>query len=449
MEPRDTARARDPHAGVRLNRDAGFIREQRREAELVAGRERLQRSVLRDRLAILRRSGIWVPVGGARGGAAPSVGSPLPNPAVGPPSQQAIPFRRATTERVGILPSESQLITANENPIQKTVEGAGYIYAFLLRVFANTAGNAAATAFQEDGPWSALSSIVFEDVNAQVLNLTGYDAYLANLINRAYAVRFQDQSTNTNLFNLVTGAGATGGSFAFVLRVPVATNRRDLRGVLANQDRAQKYLLRTNISGSAGIYSTAPTTLPTMNIEKYYENYTVPLPSSPTGAKQEIIPRDFGTIHYSTSTLSDAAPVGGGQVNHFIRRLGNTTRWITLVARSNNSRSTAETNFPTNIQTKVGEDALFNESWHYRKALFYERYGFDAPNGVVTYDWQHDFAAAAGFEFGDDWIHTQALVNAQFLITWPAGFGSTANSLKIVTDDLQYVEPSAGVAVAA
>lgn len=435
---------------VKLSRDRIFIREQQEHAALVARRERQARALIRERSSILARHGLWLPVGGARSGAAPSVGSPLPNPAVGPPSQQAIPFRRATTERVGQLPAETAVaIGANEVQIQRNVDGAGYIFGIALRCVANTAGNAAATAFVEDGPWSALSSIVFEDVNAQVLNLTGYDAYIINLINRTYAVRFQDQSTNTNLFQLITGAGATGGSFAFFLRVPVATNRRDLRGLLANQDRAQKYLLRTNVASSGSIYSTAPTVLPTLLIEKYYENYTVPLPQSPTGAAQEIIPRDFGTIHYSTATVSEASPVGGSQINHYIKRLGNTMRWITLIARSNSSRATAETNFPTNIQVKVGEDALFNESWHYRKALAYERFGFDMPNGVIPYDWTHDFAAAAAFEFGDDWIHTQALVNAQYLITWPAGFGSTANSLKFVTDDMQYVEPSAGVAVAA
>jgi hypothetical protein len=186
-----------------------------------------------------------------------------------------------------------------------------------------------------------------------------------------------------------------------------------------------------------------------MNIEKYYENYAVPLAKSPTDSPQEMVPPDFGTIHYLTATLADAAPLGGSQVPHFLRRIGNTVRWIALILRSNNTRANAETNFPTNIQLKVGEDALFNESWAYRKFLMYERFGFDLPNGVLVYDTLHDFSAAAGYELGDDYFHTQALVNAQFIVTYPAGFGSTANSLRILTDDLQFVEPSAGVAVSA
>ena len=384
-----------------------------------------------------------------------AVGAPLQTPPVDAPSSGTIPFRVATSERVGILPAENGVtMLAQEIPIQRTIEGSGYVYGILLRVVCTTTANAAATAYFEDAPWSALSSIVFEDVNAQLVNVTGYDLYLANLINRAYAVRFQDQSTNTNLFQQVSGAGGTGGSFTFPVRVPVGTNRRDLRGILGNQDRAQKYLLRTNIaSGGASatgpIYTTGPTTLGSVTIEKYYENYAVPLPQSPTGAAQEIVPPDFGTIHFLTATLGDAPPLGGSQVNHYLRRIGNTVRWIAVVLRSNNTRANAETNFPTNIQFKVGEDTIFNESWNYRKALMYERFGFDLPNGVVVYDALHDFSAAAGFELGDDYYHTQALVNAQLIITYPSGFGSTANSIRFITDDLQFVEPSAGVAVSA
>jgi hypothetical protein len=385
-----------------------------------------------------------------------TAGSPMQTPPVEAPSGgQTIPFRRATTERVGILPAENSVVdTAAEQPIQRTIEGSGFLYGILLRVITTTSGNAAATAYFEDAPFSALSSVILEDVNAQLVNVTGYDLYLANLIDRQYAVRFQDQSTNTNLFQTVSGAGGTGGSYTFVLRLPVGTNRRDLRGIMGNQDRAQKYFLRTNIASHAAsatgpVYTTGPTAFGSTTIEKYYENYSVPNPKSPTNSPQQQVPDDFGTIHYLTSTLADAIPLGGSQVNHYLRRIGNTIRWVALVARSNNTRATAETNFPTNIQFKVGEDTLFNESWNYRKALFYERFGFDAPNGVVVYDTLHDFAAAAGFEVGDDYFHTQALVNAQAIITWPAGFGSTANSLKFLTDDLQYVEPSAGVAVSA
>jgi hypothetical protein len=66
----------------------------------------------------------------------------------------------------------------------------------------------------------------------------------------------------------------------------------------------------------------------------------------------------------------------------------------------------------------------------------FNRYGFDAPAGVLVYDAISDFFTGAGAELGEDYWWTNGLVNAQFEITYPSGFGSTNNSLDVITDDL-------------
>jgi hypothetical protein len=66
----------------------------------------------------------------------------------------------------------------------------------------------------------------------------------------------------------------------------------------------------------------------------------------------------------------------------------------------------------------------------------FERYNVNAPAGVLVYDALQDFTAAAGYELGEDYWWTNGLNNAQFEITYPSGFGSTNNSLTIITDDL-------------
>jgi hypothetical protein len=71
----------------------------------------------------------------------------------------------------------------------------------------------------------------------------------------------------------------------------------------------------------------------------------------------------------------------------------------------------------------------------------FDRYGFDAPQGVYNYDAITDFTNSAGAELGDDYFWTSGLVNAQFAISYPAGFGATNNSLTIVTGDM-LVPPS-------
>jgi len=379
-----------------------------------------------------------------------------PNVAVGGPVTQvqennpgrSIPFRRSTTFRIAQLQTTAQLMTAGTQQVDVVIEGSGYVYGIDLHIFATTAGNALATAFFEDGPWSAVDTLVFRDVNGELVNLTGYHQRLLNLyagyqkfLEAPVRNETPPSQDTANIFNLVTGAGATGGSYRFHLWVPVGLNKRDLRAILGNQDRAQKYSLRTDIAsgtGAAGgpLYVTAPTTLPTHTIERYYYNYAVPARANASGAAQSQFPDDFGILHYSTQSINASAPQGGATVNHFLARLGNTIRVLVLELKSNGTRALAEASAPTRIQLNIGDTPLFVETPATRRGEMFKRYGFDAPNGVYVYDFITDIIGIAGDELGVDYLYTNGLVNAQFQITYPAGFGAAANTMTVLTDDL-------------
>src|SRR5215472_13393284 len=173
-----------------------------------------------------------------------------------------IPFRRATVERATILPGESQLLGAAYSSIERTVEGTGFLYNIRLQIQAIAAGNAATVVFAEDAPWNALGLITLRDPNGELINVpNGFYLYLANLAQKNYANRWLDQSTQSVI---TTGSGATGGSFTQLFDVVVGTNRRHITVSVANQHRTANYTLRTDINPSSLIYSTPPTTLPTM-----------------------------------------------------------------------------------------------------------------------------------------------------------------------------------------
>jgi hypothetical protein len=367
-----------------------------------------------------------------------------------PPGGGIIPFRQATIERTDVLISDtiSALGTSGVQRYERPVDGSGYLYGILLELDVLTASNSATTAYFEDAPWSAFDTIGFRDPNGELVSaMAGYNLYLANLVNHDYQIAYSDTlggvTPNTNIYKLTSGSGGTGGSFRFFVTVPLGLNRRSLTGIVGNQDRAVKYLLRSDIASGAAastgpIYTTAPTTQGAVTLNRYPLTYTVPLPTGPSGQRQASYPIDYGTLHFTTATQSDAVPVGGSTVNHQLRRLGNTIRWITLVMRSNASRSTANTNAPTNIMMKVGDDVVFNETYDVRRKIMWDRLGFEMPNGVLVYDAIHDLGKGGmGGELGYDYYYTQSIVNAQFQIAYPSGFGSTNNSLQIITDDLQ------------
>lgn len=378
-----------------------------------------------------------------------------PNVAVGGPITQVqeqnpgnqIPFRRATTFRTAQLQSTTTTMTTSTIQIDVVIEGSGYIYGIDLHAAATTSGNSAAVTFLEDAPWSRIDSCIFRDVNGELVNVTGFHLRVMNLY--AGYIKFKEAPVRgepiptldtLNIFNQVVGIGATGGTYRFHAWVPVGLNKRDLRGILGNQDRAQKYSLRTDLAASGSIYGVSPTALPSDTIDRMYYNYAVPAAANANRAPQAQFPPDFGILHYTTQSVNASAPVGGATSNHFIQRLGNTIRLLVFVLRLNTgsppSRQAAEGNLPSRIQLNIGDTPIFVETAVTRRTEMYKRYGWDAPNGVFAYDFMTDIISIAGDELGVDYLYTNGLVNAQFQITYPSGFGSTANTFTVLTDDL-------------
>jgi hypothetical protein len=381
-------------------------------------------------------------------------------PAIAPPgankAQSMVPFRQATTGRTTQLQTSTGTnVGTAVNSFDVVIEGSGFIYGIDLDYTVTCAANGAAVAYFEDAPWSTYPSIVFRDVNGELINLPGISLRFANLYG-AYTGRQAQLAWNPyttppvpatatspdpSIAYLSASVGpGDGGTYRMHLQVPIGLNRRNLWGILANQDRAQKYSLRTDIASAAAaaagpIYTTAPTTQGTYTLVRTYENYAVPGPSDANGNKQQQLPPQHGIVNFWTQSVNPAAPVPG-TVNHYLARLGNTVRNIILVYRTGavaTGRAAAEALLPTRIQFNLGDTPIFVEAPGYRRNLMLSRYGFNAPQGVFNYDFLTDFDLGAGAEMGDDYLWTSGLVNAQFAISYPAGVATA--SLTVITGD--------------
>lgn len=367
------------------------------------------------------------------------VGGPTPEIEQRSPGAN-IPFRRATTGRTQQQPSTGPtVITAATQIVDAQINGSGFMYGIDLFVQGTGGVNGAAVvAINEDAPWNAIDTVILRDVNGELVNLGGFDLRLFDLYGGWS--RFDDTaSTDANVFSAVdTGAAPATGNFAFHLFVPVGINRRTLLGIVGNQDRSQLYSLRSDIASSAAIYSTPPdTTLPSVTIQRIYDNYAVPAPTNAAGARQQQLPDKQGVLHYLTRAVNVAQPIGGTTVPHPLARLGNTIRQLILIFRAAGSRATAEANMPSKIQFYLGDIPIFTETVAYRRWLMFSRYGFDAPDGVLVYEFMTDMVGHAADELGHDYVFSNGLVNSRFECSYPAGFGAAAsNSLTILTDDL-------------
>src|ERR1035437_498082 len=188
-------------------------------------------------------------------------------------TQGGIPFRRATTGSTDRLQVITGTVSTAIQRFDQSIDGSGYLYAVDIDVQVTCGGNSAAVAYNEDGPYNFLNSVVLRDVNGELINLTGYHLHLLNLYGGYTPTLSRESSLDTNVYQKVTSTGATGGSFRFHLYAPAGINRRTLLGLVGNQDRAQRYSLRTDLDNTATVYSTAPTAAGAFTITKIYENY--------------------------------------------------------------------------------------------------------------------------------------------------------------------------------
>lgn len=363
------------------------------------------------------------------------------------PGGGGIPFVRAAAPprtSVHTITGPTALSGAQQ-PVLISMPGSGYMLweDLFVQIVVSGTGNSSGTsvALAEDAPWSTLASVTLDDGGPQIINIDGYSLYLANIYGGSWSAKDFSLSSDTNVYSaLSTGTGTAAGTGQFRLRVPFAINERNYWGLLGNQDRATRYNLRTDIAGTGSIYTTAPTVLPTFQLNRFYGWLPVPSAKSPDGRAQEQIPPTYGIIHYLTAVKSDALPTASSVVNHYIRNLSNAVRMFILVFRQGSGstpRSSANGALPTQIDFVLGTDVLWSESAAERRAIMWNRYGFDAPNGVLVYDMLHDFGMFSGYELGDHYVYLGNIAEAQFRCTYPSSFtASASNSLTIITDSL-------------
>lgn len=391
----------------------------------------------------------------------------MPAPTIGgksaPQSQQGnankapvavIPFTRASRKKSRLVGQYGPTaLSANQNdqaPIQ--LPAAGFLRHITLTVTATAAGNAAAVAFQNDGPFNALTNISLLSANGDSLisPIGGFSLYLLN----KYAALGMDKfdPVADPGYSVTTGAGATGGSFSFTLRIPVEVDTRDAFGALENMAANQSFLLQYSYNTLAQIYSTAPTNPPTISVTATMGYWSAPAANNSTGDVQQIKPTGVGSV----SLIQTQQPpiTASTQQNIQMLNVGNTIRSNIYVLRTAAGvRSEADWPAVTNFYVN-------NDPWYYKtkgqwRSAMARAYGYTAPtasptagamdNGVFVL---HDFIDDGGA--GNEKVSASSNRN-EWLVTGSAtafnieavNWGATASSLLILQNTIRPTSPQA------
>jgi hypothetical protein len=189
---------------------------------------------------------------GSAQGAAPASGGSVPF-IVGSNLYREAPFATVV-----------QQLDANGHETVANITPGGFLRGVVLQV-TSAGGVIGAGVLAADAPWSVFSSISIEDISGGPIlyPMTGFAA----MVKQKYLHSWEgDPSKRSDFSNTVNPA--------FTLRLSIEL--RDTLCVLANTDARAQYRVRFTIAPSAQVFSTAPTTTPTVTVKASFSAYAQP-----------------------------------------------------------------------------------------------------------------------------------------------------------------------------
>jgi hypothetical protein len=252
----------------------------------------------------------------------------------------------------------------------------GWLKGIWLDFLITVAGNAVATVVAaENYPFNILGNIELDDVNNEAI-FGPFDSYSAMLTNK-YGGYFnaEDPATAPTYYRVaLTGTNAAAGSAHFSLWIPLEIVRRDPLGAVASVNNTAALTLKMVSNSSANLFSTPPTSAPSVRVRGTQIFYWEPKKMDKAGRPINGAPPAAGTTQYWTQ---GSLPLSAGTNNIQINTaLGYPWRnYLFMLIRSAGTRANGELDWPDPlIGLKFEANMLYSQ---YQKILWNQRMGRD------------------------------------------------------------------------
>lgn len=257
----------------------------------------------------------------------------------------ARPFITGTRTIDRAIYDESKTLSTSTQKLRTyNLDTDGFTSGLYILVEATAVNTTASTAaFNENAPFNVLQTVQFSDTNNKPIlgPMTGYDLYTCVKYG-GYA--FSDDAKESPVYSVTTGTGTAGGSFTFVLRVPIEIVHRDGLGSLLNKSASAVFKLDLTLNTLAAVYSDDPTTSVSVRTRIQQFGWMDSDQRDIKGNAASPNPPALNTIQYwdkQTLTLSS------GSVNQVLNTFSGLVRNLIFVLTDDDaSRTGGDSNFP-------------------------------------------------------------------------------------------------------
>lgn len=355
---------------------------------------------------------------------------------------QAIPFTAAAHRyREKVFTTTVALGAASQDmsPPGNAIKSYGYLRRLHIEVSSPATGTS--TPLAADAPWNAISQIAVTQPNGEEMfggpTFTGLHAFIA--AKHAGVFLNDDPSTLPSFVNSATTP-------RFVLPVNFEMNAANGLGSLPNQDFSAPWKLQVTANTQANIWTTVTSTN-SIQEDIFIDCWTVPSPQNPLNPNisQQVAPPLLGSLN--KWTFQNYAITASSSNNVLLSRKGNAIRNLACIVVNSSGVRQALSNFPDPVSVRWDGVVIRSND---RPLIIvddeYNTQGGEAaatPNtpltGVMTFKMSDltgidSQGAATGFGMDAFWGTVQSST-LEIDGTW----GSNANQLQILTNDVQFV----------
>lgn len=332
---------------------------------------------------------------------------------------------KVATRLVGNFQPAVSAAPAPIGPVALTPSG-GYVKRWILEWILSGGGGTTPGVFAADGPWNLASLVTLAMPNNNpILNLTGYNLYLADIYG-GYAM-------GENPANDPDYSTASGNANIWPY-IPIELDPTGL-GAQSDLSSSSGYQLYVLPSPDGTVYSTLPSPLPTAALNVLSEHWTLPDTKDDNGVPQEIAPPAAGTIQQWNQILNVLLSAGGGQQYFQMQRMGNQLRTVIMVTRSSGARS--DSPFPNPFRLDWDDVILRNQSPQTIRKDMYESTLSQAarPAGVHALFYNKGINRYVGGNGASSWFPTVTDTRYALDGSFPA---ATAPTVDWVVNEVAY-----------
>lgn len=216
-------------------------------------------------------------------------------------------------------------------------------------------GGTPALATNSNGIFDYLSTITLSDTGGQPI-LGPMSGWEFAMFVKWGGFSFSDDPRNSETFSEVT----TSGNGNFTLHIPIQFVRREPLGPLPNTNSNNAYALDITQAASGAIFATAPTTLPTVNVQIYQDSYRQSSGKDAQGNATVTTPPGLGAVLYARrNSLTYQA---GSQDLQLSQQEGSYRALHFIHKDSTGSRTQGDADWPSPVQIYFNNDVPYDRN---------------------------------------------------------------------------------------